>query len=147
MAAGLSIKESDLGRFQTELQGELRRLLQPEDLEDCIYSDGELETAELVIELAEAIHAGGPWGQAFPEPVFDGVFELLDHRIVGEHHLKMTLGQPGQDRRLEAIAFYIREDLRPAGWRTVQLAYRLGINEYQGRHTLQLVVERLEPVT
>ena len=146
MAAGLTLNAGDLDQFQTAFQEELRRLLKPEDLEDCIYSDGELQETELDMDLAEAIRAGGPWGQGFPEPVFDGIFELQDQRLVGERHLRMRLGLPGRDRPLEAIAFNIDEDLQPEGWRSVRIAYRLDINEYQGRRSLQLVVEHIASV-
>lgn len=141
MAAGLTLEASNLEHFQAAFQEELRRLLKPEDLEDCIYSDGELQETELEMDLAEAIRAGGPWGQGFPEPVFDGVFKLLDQRIVGERHLRMTLGLPGRDRPLEAIVFNIDEELWPDDRRKMRIAYRLDINEYQGRRSLQLVVE------
>ncbi len=145
MAAGLTLEADNLEPFQAAFQEELRRLLKPEDLEDCIYSDGELQETELEMDLALAIRAGGPWGQGFPEPVFDGVFNLQDQRTVGERHLRMTLGLPGRDRPLEAIAFNIDEGLRPDRWQETRIAYRLDINEYQGRSSLQLVVEHMEP--
>jgi single-stranded-DNA-specific exonuclease len=63
----------------------------------------------LNLELAEQLRAAGPWGQRFPEPLFDGVFVVKSQRIVGEKHLKLRLGLPGEilHMQIEAIAFNV----------------------------------------
>ena len=100
---------------------------------------------EIALETARALRAGGPWGQAFPEPCFDGTFCIRSARVVGERHLKMWVEVPRTGRSFDAIAFnHIGEQAQfvpPAG--TVQLVYRLDVNEFQGEHRLQLLVDHL----
>jgi single-stranded-DNA-specific exonuclease len=138
MAAGLSIQSGHLEAFSAAFDDEVRRNLSAQDLQGEILSDGPLEPADLNLELAEILRNGGPWGQGFPEPLFDGEFEVLDQRIVGERHLKMQLGAGGGRQRIDAIAF---NQAQPLLARRVRLAYRLDVNEYQGQRTPQLVVE------
>ena len=142
-AAGLSLRREDLGRFRAAFDTELRLQLSPEQLEAVILTDGELQPDELGLALAEAIREGGPWGQAFPEPLFDGVFQMLDHRVVGERHLKLRVAASPGALPLDAIAFN-----QAAGWAgavpdRLRLLYRLDVNEYRGERRAQLVVERL----
>ena len=89
----------------------------------------------MVREMLEAM----PWGQGFPEPLFDGDFEILDQRIVGQRHLKMKLLSGNQT--FDAIAF--NQDRLVEG-RNKHMAYRLDINEYRGRQTVQLIVEAVD---
>ncbi|MCF6255811.1 MAG: single-stranded-DNA-specific exonuclease RecJ [Gammaproteobacteria bacterium] len=146
MAAGLSLAAEDFDRFQEAFDGEVRRHLDAEDLRREILSDGELSDNELNLELAETLRAGGPWGQAFPEPLFDGVFELVSRRIVGEKHLKLVLRPAGSQQVIDAIAFNTVDDDWPVDVKQVELAYRLDINEFNGRRSAQLMVEYIEPV-
>ena len=143
-AAGLSLVAEQFAAFQAAFDTEVRRLLRPEDLEGCLWSDGELATGDLTLETAELLRAGGPWGQGFPEPLFDGIFTVCEHRIVKEQHLKLWLQPLGTPQRLEAIAFHWAERFSPAirQWRA---AYRLDVNEWRGTRRLQLHVEHLEP--
>jgi single-stranded-DNA-specific exonuclease len=103
---------------------------------------------ELALDTACALRAGGPWGQAFPEPCFDGLFTVRSSRLVGERHLKMWLEVPGSGRTFDAIAFnHLEEGAAhfepPAGEH--RLVYRLDVNEYQGERRLQLLVDHLLP--
>jgi single-stranded-DNA-specific exonuclease len=114
-----------------------------------IYSDGALSANELCIDTAQALRGAGPWGQGFPEPVFDGEFNVLDVRIVGGKHLKLKLHAPrGQSEPIDAIAFgYVggpSEDASLGGGVTIQLAYRLEINEYRGVERVQLNCQQLK---
>jgi len=95
--------------------------------------------------LAEALRAAGPWGQEFPEPMFDGVFEVVNRRIVGGRHLKLMLRVPDGTRCIDAIAFHTDDSAWPAGATRVEAAYRLDVNEYQGLRSPQLIVEYLRP--
>lgn len=146
MAAGMSLALEDFDRFREAFDAEVRRHLGPDDLKREILSDGELAQNELNLELAETLRAGGPWGQSFPEPMFDGVFELVSKRIVGEKHLKLVLRQPGSDQPIDAIAFNAVDDDWPVDVKQVALAYRLDVNEFNGKRTAQLMVEYIEPV-
>jgi single-stranded-DNA-specific exonuclease len=146
MAAGLSLALGDFDRFREAFDAEVRRHLSPEDLRREILSDGELTGDELSLDLAETLRAGGPWGQGFPEPLFDGTFELVNKRIVGEKHLKLVLRPAGSAQAIDAIAFNTVDDDWPVGVSQVALAYRLDVNEFNGRRSAQLMVEHIEPL-
>ncbi len=144
MAAGLTLRREDYADFAAAFVQEVANQADEGMLEAVIDSDGELAPGEFDLVLAEALRNAGPWGQHFPEPVFDGSFELLNQRLVGENHLKMVLQQPGSDLALDAIAFNIDVDVWPdQSVRRVDVAYRLDVNEFRGRRNLQLVVEHL----
>lgn len=145
MAAGLSLRAVDYEEFSRRFNEVVSDMLADEDLHECIYSDGELDDADLNREVAEILRHAGPWGQHFPEPVFDGVFEVVQRRIVGQSHLKLSLlSQRG--RRLEAIAFNASDENWPDSVEKVRIVYRLDINEYRGERTAQLVVEHIQPL-
>jgi single-stranded-DNA-specific exonuclease len=146
MAAGLSLAADDFERFREAFDSEVRRYLGPDDIKREILSDGELTQNELNLELAETLRAGGPWGQGFPEPTFDGTFELVSKRIVGEKHLKLVLRVLNSEQAIDAIAFNTVDDDWPVDVRQVELAYRLDVNEFNGKRTAQLMVEFVEPV-
>ena len=147
MAAGLSLVRGDLARFSRAFDEEVRRHLDPADLRQELLSDGELQASELNLQLAESLRAAGPWGQGFAEPLFDGVFELVQRRIVGECHLKLVLRPPGGGQVIDAIAFNTVDDDWPADTTQVELAYRLDVNEYNGRRSAQLLVEHIQGVS
>lgn len=145
MAAGLSIRLADYPAFSTAFDAEVRRLLGAEALTGVLLSDGELAADEICLENALLLREAGPWGQGFPEPLFDGVFEVLERRIVGERHLKLKLGQAG-GKPLDAIAFNDTGALLPEDANRARIAYRLDVNDYRGLLSAQLVVEYMEAV-
>lgn len=145
MAAGLVIAKDAFADFSIIFDEAITREVKEEDLKQVMTTDGQLLSEELNLTLAELLRAAGPWGQAFPEPLFDGVFQLLDQRLVGEKHLKMVLKI--EALTLDAIAFNI--DL--AEWpnyrsQYVKIAYKMDVNEYKGWKKVQLLVEHLEAV-
>lgn len=144
MAAGMTLAESDLTVFSGVFDQVVRSRLQAQDLQPVIRSDGPIAPSELSLETARAILAGGPWGQAFPEPLFDDRFQVLSSRVVGERHWKLVLQPFGTELGLDAIAFNAVERL-PVMPAAVHAAYRLDQNEWQGRLSLQLRIEHLEP--
>jgi len=133
MAAGLAIAEHDYDRFTQTFEAVVRGLLTPADLECVIETDGSIAPSEMALELADMLEMQ-VWGQGFPAPEFDDVFNVLEQRIVGERHLKLKLEKGG--RRMDAILFNCIDTL-PASIRAV---YRLQANEYNGSRTLQLVL-------
>ena len=144
MAAGLTLPRQNLAAFSAAFDEEVRRYLAPEDLRGVVLSDGELAAEELNLDFAETLRSAGPWGQTFPEPVFDGAFEIIDQRIVGERHLKMVLKAAGNDRLFDAIAFNYGERGVPRDTPQIRVAYRLDVNEYRGQRSAQLLVEHIE---
>lgn len=149
MAAGLTIKEQDFERFSRLFDEVVKKELDEAALKGVILSDGELKPEEFSMHVAEQLRAGGPFGQAFPEPIFDGEFKVLHQKLVGEKHLKLMLeplykGHP-TNVMIDAIAFNI--DLRrwpDASVKTVRLAYKLDVNEFRGNQSLQLMVDYIE---
>jgi single-stranded-DNA-specific exonuclease len=98
----------------------------------------------LSLPVAELLRASGPWGQGFPEPVFDGCFDVVSQRVVGEKHLKLTLHAPHHAKALEAIAFNSVREGEAVTYSRIRTAYKLDVNEYQGYRSLQLIIEHLE---
>jgi single-stranded-DNA-specific exonuclease len=142
MAAGLSLAESNLPQFRDAFNRVASEAMNG-TLPDQIYrTDGELEASDMTLQLAEAIESGGPWGQAFEAPSFDGIFTVSDMRVVGEKHLKFRLSTDAGT--LDAIAF--NQDVetwmadRPSAVRCV---YRPSVNEYRGERKLQLQLDTI----
>jgi single-stranded-DNA-specific exonuclease len=145
MAAGLTLAREDYPRFSKAFTEEVARHAEDVELQAVIESDGELASSDFLLELAEELRYAGPWGQHFPEPVFDGRFGLINQRLVGEKHLKLVLSYPGCEQLLDAIAFNVDLDLWPnQSAQQVEIAYRLDVNEFRGQRTLQLVVVHLQ---
>lgn len=146
MAAGLTLAEADFPRFAEAFDLEVRRQLQAEDLTGRLLSDGPLAVEEFHLELARALRHAGPWGQHFPEPLFHGVFQLVEQRIVGERHLKVVLKSECGTLKLDGIAFGVDREVWPNPTvRWVELAYKLDVNEYRGQETVQLLIAHIEP--
>ncbi len=143
-AAGLSLPAANLPAFQAAFDTEVRRWLDADDLQGRLLSDGELEPDELSLETAELLRTAGPWGQGFPEPLFDGEFEVLSHQVMKDQHLKLWVRPPGGALRLEAVAFRRASDFIP-GTTRLRIAYKLEVNEWRGERRLQLLVTHLEP--
>jgi single-stranded-DNA-specific exonuclease len=148
MAAGLSLKKESFVEFAKIFQLECEQQLRPDILQATCYTDGELTQQELVLELAELLrYKAGPWGQDFPEPLFEGGFRLLAQRLVGDKHLKMTLASQEVGKQIDAIAFNVNLSYWPNHRaERINARYRLGVNYYQGRKTLQLIIENLEVI-
>ena len=143
MAAGLSINKADFEKFQQCFNDTAGKWLKEEQLKQIILSDGQLPVTEMNLNFAEAIRLAGPWGQNFAEPIFDGIFELVQQRIVGEKHLKVVLGYENQ--HFDGIAFNIDVTQWPNSQaKKVHVAYKLDINEFRGKRTVQLMVEELQ---
>ncbi|RZA27873.1 MAG: single-stranded-DNA-specific exonuclease RecJ, partial [Lysobacteraceae bacterium] len=143
MAAGLSLAQVDFHRFERAFQQQVQAMMDPAMLHAELLSDGELAAEEFQAANAEALRSGGPWGQGYAEPLFDGLFEVIDWRVVGERHLKLSLRIEGRREPLNAIHF--------GGWlgqqpeSRLRLAYRLVPDDYRGGAAIQLIVEHCEP--
>ena len=145
MAAGLSLNKNDFEAFDHAFTEEVGRLLDEDQLKARVFSDGWVEAKWLNLQVAYLIEEAGPWGQEFPEPLFDGRFNLVQHRKVGENHLKMMLS-PTDDpsRTLDAIAFNVDAGHWPdQNSSEIEITYRIETNHFQGNISLQLVVEHI----
>jgi len=144
MAAGLSLQEQDFEKFQQAFIDEASKQLNDDALRGVIESDGELSADEMNLSLAEALRSAGPWGQHFPEPVFDGEFEVDNWNVVGEKHLKMKLRSADSEDLIEAIAFNTSADELALTDGFIHAAYRLDVNCFRNQKTAQLIVEYFE---
>ena len=147
MAAGLSIQESRFDDFRQIFNQTVSELLVEDQLQGTIWTDGELNANLLNLATAETLRQGGPWGQAFPEPLFDGEFKILQQRLVGEKHLKMMVEPKLGGPLLDAIAFNVDTRYYPdLSIKTARFAYKLDINEFRGNRSVQLLVDYMEPL-
>jgi single-stranded-DNA-specific exonuclease len=141
MAAGLTLASSNFPAFETALRDAVAAMLDPAILQAELWTDGELEPEQFVRPTADLLRDGGPWGQGWPEPLFDGTFDVLAWRVVGERHLKLELGHDGL--RLNAIHFGGWDGSEPP--RRARIAYRLQGDDWRGGDAVRLVVEHREP--
>ena len=147
MAAGLSIKADGFSHFSQCFDQVVHEQLNAEDLDAEIHTDGALNQHDFTMQTAQLLRDAGPWGQSFPEPSFDGYFQLIQQRLVGQKHLKMVLKIPDSEFFMDAIAFNIDPQLWPnPEINKVRAVYKLDINEYRGQQSLQLLVDYIEPV-
>lgn len=147
MAAGLSLKRSDLTAFRKCFNEAVEGQLNGRSLEKVIETDGALSENELTLDMAELLSIAGPWGQGFPEPLFQGEFEVLQARVVAEKHLKLVLGWAGKSTMIDAIAFFVDEPQSWIGCSKIKVVYQLDINEYKGSRSVQLIVNYLEKLS
>lgn len=143
MAAGLTIAEVMLDTFVQVLNQVAKKYLTPELLTAVIYTDGELAAEHLTTDVADLLQQAGPWGQAFPEPVFEGRFKLVQQRLLSDKHLKMVL-QASDGKLVDAIWFNADNKSWPnASVQQVTLAYQLDINDFRDQQNLQLLVRQM----
>lgn len=147
MAAGLSLQSDRFEEFQQRFAALVGEWLDPALLQGEIWSDGALQPQEMTLDVAEMLRDAGPWGQMFPEPLFDGRFRVLQQRLVGERHLKLMLEPVGGGPLLDGIAFNIDTACWPDnGVREVEIAYKLDVNEFRGNRSVQLIIDNIWPL-
>jgi single-stranded-DNA-specific exonuclease len=146
MAAGLSLNMHDYPAFALAFDEMVAKRLATVDLEQKVFSDGELSEQEMTVEFAELLQQAGPWGQEFPEPVFDGVFDVIQSRIVGQRHLKLVIRKPDGIMLIDAIAFFMDQPENWLGLRQINAAYKLDINEFRGNRNVQFILQYLEKI-
>jgi single-stranded-DNA-specific exonuclease len=140
MAAGLSIAKNNFEKFKKIFAEQVKLLAAEDDLQQKIHTDGELQAQEFNLTFARQLQQAGPWGQGFPEPVFNGVFDIIDQRIVGNKHLKLILGL--DNKQINAIAFNVDLNKWPNHRNTtINIVYRLEINEFNNLQSLQLIID------
>ncbi len=146
MAVGLNLRKAHLDAFRQAFIAEVA--LHADQIEDTerLWSDGELSPADLNLPMAETLRHAAPWGQGFSEPAFDGRFELVDQRIVGERHLKLRVRPLGGTQAVDGIAFNHPDLLPNISGQQFVLVYRLDVNEFRTIRRHQLVVQHIECV-
>jgi len=144
MAAGLSLKLHDYPHFALLFAETVAAKLVDVDLEQKMYSDGQLDDRHLNLVFAEQLQQAAVWGQTFPEPLFDGVFDVIQCRIVGKQHLKWVLRLPFSERLIDAIAFFADQPEAWLGCRKINAVYKLDVNEYRQQRSVQLQLQYVE---
>jgi len=144
MAAGLTMRRAHLARFTAAFEALAQRRIAAEALDAVLLTDGELAPEEFSLALATELRYAGPWGQGFPEPLFDGEFALDGWKVVGETHLKLTLRHPGSRTPLSAMAFGAYAGTPPPP--RLRAVYQLEVDEWGGTPSLRLLVRGFEAV-
>jgi single-stranded-DNA-specific exonuclease len=147
MAAGLSLRISSYARFAECFDAIARERIAPELLQAQLYSDGELAPAEFDLELARQLRVAGPWGQGFPPPLFDNVFECVGWKRIGaeQRHVRANLRDPRDGRVHTAVHFNVEGDWPATPG--VRIAYELTVDDWQGAESLRLRVRHVEPAS
>jgi single-stranded-DNA-specific exonuclease len=143
MAAGLSLKADDYPRFAAAFDAIARELIDAERLQSVLYTDGELLPGAATLALARQLREAGPWGQAFPEPLFDNRFECAGWKVMGERHLRLQLRDPRDGALHDAVMFNAYHGQPPPP--RLRVVYELTINDWQGRETARLLLRHIEP--
>jgi single-stranded-DNA-specific exonuclease len=147
MAAGVSLHPDNFKAFQSAFIANVAQHWDASACEGLLWTDGSLELDHITLTTAALIQEAGPWGQQFPEPCFDNEFDILEQRVVGQNHLKLTLVHPEGGAPIDAIAFNVDRTLWPNHRvKKVHIAYKLDDNRYLGRSRLQLLIEALHPL-
>ncbi|MEO6798812.1 MAG: single-stranded-DNA-specific exonuclease RecJ [Rhodanobacter sp.] len=143
MAAGLSLKAADYPRFAAAFDAIAIELIAPEQLQALLYTDGELPPGAASLELARQLRHAGPWGQAFPQPLFDNLFECAGWKVMGASHWRLQLRDPRDGSLHDAVMFNASHGQPPPP--RLRAAYELMVNDWQGRETPRLLLRHIEP--
>jgi single-stranded-DNA-specific exonuclease len=143
MAAGLTLEASRFDDFKLAYEREVTATVEPAMLQGTLLTDGELTGDDIGLELAQLLRDSGPWGQGFPEPLFEGQFRLLQQRVVGASHLKLQLAS-AEGVSIDGIAF--NQPALVGSIDRVRMVYRLDVNEFRGQLTPQLIVEYIQSI-
>ena len=142
MAAGLTIEAQHLNAFSDLFEAVVKDVAEPETFDNVLWTDGELPPMALNLETAQIIRNYGPWGQKFPEPLFEGTFQVLETYVLKQRHLKFRL-LTGSDRPIDAIAFNLTDDVLSRHFEQIHIAYRLNVNHFRGQSKAQLMIEHI----
>ncbi len=147
MAAGLSIHPQQFKKFSVLFNEYAEKCLKEEGLENILETDGELTTQNFNLELAELLRSAAPWGQGFPEPLFDGEFKIVNQYIVGDRHLRLMLQIPDTNYFVQGIQFYTDLNYWPNHQCTrAKVVYQLESNEYMDQKRLQLLIQEIQAI-
>ena len=138
MAAGLSLSSAKIIEFRELFSSILSKQMNESLLQEIITTDGSLDATDFDLELAQELSEVSPWGQGFPAPTFDGVFDIIRSRVVGIRHVSLLLGVPNSAQQVSAIAFNALEESWWVEKSKVKLIFRLTVNDYRDRESLQL---------
>ncbi len=142
MAAGLSLYKKDLALFTTKINKVVLKNCDDETFTEILYSDGELSVQDFNLTIAEQLRNAAPWGQQFPEPLFDGSFEIMQKQVLKQKHLRLLLKPEQGQNTVSAIAFNTDVINWPEQGENVDLLYQFDVNEFRGKLSPQLIVRK-----
>lgn len=147
MAAGLTLAPEHLDTFIAAITKTVEKYSKPDTFHEIIYTDGKLAPQELTLLNADLLQKLAPWGQWFPEPQFEGEFNINQLIILKDLHIKAILSDsnPLNKTTYEAMHFFADFALWPTEGQLVKLVYKLAINEFRGQKKLQLQVVKIIP--
>jgi len=121
-----------------------RERIRADLLEPVTWTDGGLDAADFDHALARDLRLAGPWGQGFPEPLFEDEFQLVGWRVMGETHLSLSLQHTARAQPLDAVMFGVYDGTPPPGH--FRAAYHLQLDEWNGRERLRLLLRQWQPL-
>lgn len=147
MAAGLSLSREKVELFQRAFDEVARDLLSDEMMEAVIYTDGQLNVGDISLDFARLLKSHGPWGQGFPEPVFENFFYVQEYEATRDgKHLRLNLVDIRDQSFHKAMYFNgMDPNWEPKGY--VKVAFELGVNAWNGNETVQMLVRQMGPAT
>jgi len=150
MAAGLTIADTDFDLFANAFNQQIDVMSDKEILEAVVLTDGQLENDYFDMQTVELLEQAGPWGQAFPEPVFSGRFNVVNQQILKDRHIKLLLSpvdEKQDNRLLDGIVFNHFDGTESEHEKqlpeSVELVYKLAINDFRGNQSLQLIIDHI----
>lgn len=143
MAAGLSIKLNDLKEFDNRFNIALNELYGRNYFEEVLYTDGELTREQYDIAFFKKLEVLGPWGNGFPEPKFDGKFDIIEIKVLTGDHVKMVLKPHGAEETVEAIAFGAGDSAWAKSAKSLFAVYRLQVNRFRNTEKAQLLMDKI----
>ncbi len=147
MAAGLELAEGDLHTFSELFDTIIGEVLDDEMRQAVVWSDGELAPAEISMESAQALRFAGPWGQGFPQPMFDNVLVCDEQRSMGQtgKHRRLRLRDARSNRVHDAVMFNVDTDVPMQV--PLRVVYELMVNDWNGRQSLRLLLRHITETT
>lgn len=147
MAAGLTIPQCNLTKFSQYFNDEVTRISRDIPLDNVIETDGEIANHFCTVDTAKLLKESGPWGEKFPEPLFDGIFIIHQQKIVAGKHLKLVIESVNGGSLLNCIMFNVDLAIWPDhSIKKVQIIYRLEVDEFRGNQSLSLLAKHLLPI-
>lgn len=143
MAAGMTLKSTDFDVFSEAFESAVNAELSVEQLQPILWSDGELSDAELELSFAKELEQAGPWGNGFPQPLFDGEFIFVGQSVVGQKHLRLSLQHAESLQQVSCIAFF-QEKLESSTGERLSIVYELNVNRFRGTEKMQLLIRQIE---
>ncbi|OCF97854.1 single-stranded-DNA-specific exonuclease RecJ [Gilliamella sp. wkB308] len=147
MAVGLTIHENNLSRFTTCVEALLLKRLDDKLLETVIETDGEIDGQDFNYSIAKQLKDSGPWGEGFPEPIFDGEFIIHQQRLLADKHLKLVLEPKNGGPIIDGIAFNVdRLEWPDLSIKQAKVVYHLDVDEFRGNQAAKLLIRHLWPI-